>query len=266
MKTTFKVEGLTNEGVVKRDVTLDTPILDLYNLDQFPADNNIDFRDYCPEMGVVIDWVVKVKEPKKKKKKKSTSRIVKVDLRSIETIKAERKKIEAETEQIKRVTKKIIKETEEFKAKTKEAEKKIKQLKAETKAIESPAIIPAVEDDGAKKFGRYQKLMNCTIIGYIDYLGVVHSVRFNTKRGRGTHTDIWGKVLKGWDWDYNNCLDSSIYRHNFDKEDWEKVRKHLTKKYGVQWQPNGYHDWKHIGDMADKEGKENNLNWRDIEL
>ena len=255
MKTKYKVKGIDYKGDIMNEVVvLDTPKLDTYDLDQFPSEHTIDFRDYCYDMNIVLNWEVIIPQPKKPKKKKRTLSAVELEIKKLKAetarLKNERADIEADIFKIEKETRKIQEETKIYKI-------EIEQLTKER-------LVPDIETEKAKKFGRYQKLRNCTIIGYIDYLGAVHSVRFNTIRGRGTHSDIWGKVQKGWDWDYNSGIDFSIYRHQFDKEDWDKIRRHLTKKYGVQWNENGSHDCDYIDKMVEKESKENGLDWKDM--
>lgn len=93
--------------------------------------------------------------------------------------------------------------------------------------------------------GYFTRLRDTYIIGYIDHLDVVHSESYCFDEhyvSMPTHDELFGKVLKGWRWSFNNCLDFSLFAQNVDAEDCDRVRQHLTKKYKIPFRPNGYHD------------------------
>jgi hypothetical protein len=96
------------------------------------------------------------------------------------------------------------------------------------------------------KEGKYTKLRNSYIVGYVDHFDVVHSRIFSLQLEYGeeikTHYDIFGMVLKGWRWDYDRGLDATIGDKKLDREDWERVRDHLTEMYDIPFYSNGFHD------------------------
>lgn len=100
-----------------------------------------------------------------------------------------------------------------------------------------------------KKFERYIN-ESVNIVGYIDAYGSVHSIEIEPGDGRH-HPEIFpGAYIKRWRWSYNRGF-SSIYG-GFDPEDSEKIRSHLTKKYGIPWYENGYHDVYYMIDIINK--------------
>ena len=95
--------------------------------------------------------------------------------------------------------------------------------------------------------GKYTKLRWSYIVGYVDHLDVVHSEIFSLLHEDGfdeikTHYDIFGMVLKGWRWDFDKGLDATIGDKNLDREDYERIREHLTDRYDIPFYSNGFHD------------------------
>ena len=74
--------------------------------------------------------------------------------------------------------------------------------------------------------------------------------------GPPTHEDLWGKVLKGWRWDYDRGLDWSVFADNLDDGDGDLVRDHLTRKYKIPFYSNGYHDVQFFVKQLEKERAE----------
>jgi hypothetical protein len=105
--------------------------------------------------------------------------------------------------------------------------------------------------------GYYTKLRNSRIIGYIDHLDSVQSRSFgiDDRLESVTHEDLFGKVLKGWRWDYDRGLEFSIYASGLSDEDFELIRNHLEKKYKIPFYENGYHDVDFFCKKMDEEEK-----------
>jgi len=100
---------------------------------------------------------------------------------------------------------------------------------------------------GRNMEGKYTKLRWSYIVGYIDHNDLVHSRIFPLLREDEcdeikTHYDIFGMVLKGWRWDFDRGLDATIGDKNLDREDFEKVREHLSDYYDIPFYENGFHD------------------------
>jgi len=90
------------------------------------------------------------------------------------------------------------------------------------------------------------------IIGIIDNYGAVHSTFFSLDDDKKTHEELWPtRRGKRWRWTFSSCFDTSILSEDkLNIEDWGKVRRHITREYGIRWQSNGYHDIEHfIGKM-----------------
>ena len=115
---------------------------------------------------------------------------------------------------------------------------------------------------GGRNFeGKYTKLRWSYIVGYIDHLDVVHSRIFSLIReDEGdeikTHYDIFGMVLKGWRWDFDRGLDATIGDKNLDREDYDRIREHLTEYYDIPFYANGFHDVNFFCTKMDEEGED----------
>ncbi len=58
-----------------------------------------------------------------------------------------------------------------------------------------------------------------------------------------THYDLYGNVLKGWRWNFDRCIDWSVYSNgNLEDGDFDLVREHLRRKYKIYFYENRYHD------------------------
>jgi hypothetical protein len=105
----------------------------------------------------------------------------------------------------------------------------------------------------------YTRLRHSYIVGYIDYLDIVHSEIFcyldddDNYDSIKTHNELFGKVLKGFRWDYDNCLNWSNYSGVTTSEDRDLIRNHLTSKYKIPFYENGYHDVKYFCKMMNEE-------------
>lgn len=87
----------------------------------------------------------------------------------------------------------------------------------------------------------YTHLSDSIIIGYIDHLDVVHS-QIQSTDSHLSHNDLYGKVLKGWVWSFRRNIEFSIYARGLTLEDYDLVRRHLSKKYKIQFYDNGHYD------------------------
>jgi hypothetical protein len=107
----------------------------------------------------------------------------------------------------------------------------------------------------------WNDLRDSWIVGYIDAYDCVHSIciQLDSSDSDKTHGDLFGPCLKGWRWNYGSGIDFSVFSDRVDAEDCDRVRDHLTDRYGIQFMSNGYHDIYHLMDMMDKEDKENEL-------
>jgi len=90
--------------------------------------------------------------------------------------------------------------------------------------------------------GKFTKLRWSYIVGYIDHFDVVHSRIFPLLGDDiKTHEELFGMVLKGWRWDFDKCIEATL-GDRLDKEDWIKIREHLTEMYEIPFWSNGFHD------------------------
>lgn len=72
------------------------------------------------------------------------------------------------------------------------------------------------------------------IIGYIDYLDVVHSKKINwEEHGQATHEELFGLKSRNTAWCLRKGLDRSVYAEPFSREQWDKVYNHLLREYGL---------------------------------
>lgn len=91
------------------------------------------------------------------------------------------------------------------------------------------------------------------IVGVITNQGQILSIcdDFDTILAHG---DYYPLVQKRWRWSYQNGL-TSVQHHMFDDDDWQFVRDHLTKKYGIPFWDNGYHDIDYFQKLKEKKPK-----------
>jgi len=62
------------------------------------------------------------------------------------------------------------------------------------------------------------------------------------------HGDYFPNVLSArrWRWDLDNNFDRSVYGNTMAKEDWERVRDYITRKYDIRFMENGWVDYNYI--------------------
>ena len=104
---------------------------------------------------------------------------------------------------------------------------------------------------------KFRELECGWIVGVIDAYGSVSS-KF-VKLGVDAscmHGDIFpGNYFKLWRWSFDNSIERSPMSSEFDIEDWDKIKRHITKKYRIRFWDNGYHDIDYFIEMAEKEEK-----------
>ena len=102
--------------------------------------------------------------------------------------------------------------------------------------------------------GKYTKLRWSYIVGYVDHNDVVHSRIFSSLDDQDirTHYDLFGMILKAWRWDYNRGLEATL-GDRLERDDWERVREHLTEMYDIPFYSNGFHDVQFFCQKIDEE-------------
>lgn len=88
-------------------------------------------------------------------------------------------------------------------------------------------------------------LRNGSIIGHVDAYGAVdsHFIPETERLEDHAHSRYWpGKKNGLWRWNFSNGLTAFVPERAPDAEGCEAVRNHLTKKYGIKFWDNGYHD------------------------
>lgn len=85
-------------------------------------------------------------------------------------------------------------------------------------------------------------LFKIQIVGIIDQYGAVHSkvVKDIAEENHGSCFPC--RCFHRWRWGYQSGLKKSMLSSEFTDEDWDKIRRHLTKKYTIKFWDNGYHD------------------------
>lgn len=87
----------------------------------------------------------------------------------------------------------------------------------------------------------WERLRKGHIVGIIDSHGVVHS-EF-TGPSIKFHTDFWPNQHHcHWRWCHSRSLWWCSQEHKPKDEQFDDIRSHLTRKFGIKWQENGYHD------------------------
>ena len=81
----------------------------------------------------------------------------------------------------------------------------------------------------------FSKLKKGFIVGVIDSYGAVHSKFVDIKEIYSHEVLFPMQTFKRWRWSFSDCFDSSILSNPFDIEDWDKIERHLTKKYGIRF-------------------------------
>lgn len=84
---------------------------------------------------------------------------------------------------------------------------------------------------------------NTNICGIIDSRGAVHSISNQNGEGLLFHHNFGMHWNKGFRWCFNGGLTSSVINdENFNIGDLDKIERHLTRKYGIEFWENGYHN------------------------
>ncbi len=105
------------------------------------------------------------------------------------------------------------------------------------------------------------------ILGIIDHQGAVDSVFIPLDEMEDwMHGDVYG--LKGvfhrWRWFYSDGIttsgDSFRYCGKMDVEDYDRIQRHLTKKYWLKFGDRGRLDWKHFMSKVKEEEKKEEEN------
>lgn len=88
-----------------------------------------------------------------------------------------------------------------------------------------------------------------SLIGIIDSQDAVHS-RFIVADRLAIaqdHSSFWPTQKNGrWRWRFDGGLTAFVPENAPDAAQWEAVRTHVTKHYGVRFWDNGYHDLHHF--------------------
>lgn len=96
------------------------------------------------------------------------------------------------------------------------------------------------------------------IVGVIDAYGAVHSEFVELGEKDPFHSDLFpSNFFKRWRWSYDKGLTESVLSSSFDVEDWDKVQRHVIKKYRIKFWDNGHHDINFFMEMMEKEDCEN---------
>jgi len=95
---------------------------------------------------------------------------------------------------------------------------------------------------GTNTPNKFDRLRWAWIVGVIDSNGVVYS-KSNFFLDQKTHEDLFPLIhQKRWRWSFSDCINSSIYADTFEDGDFDKIRNHLRREYGIRFWENGYHD------------------------
>ncbi len=100
-------------------------------------------------------------------------------------------------------------------------------------------------------------LTNGHILGVIDNYGAIHSryTPFGDPDYRLMHGDIWpGVHHKRWRWTHDAGLRLSCVGETLEMGEADDVRAHITKRFGLLWWENGFHDIHHLLAKARGEG------------
>ena len=67
------------------------------------------------------------------------------------------------------------------------------------------------------------------------------------------HEDYYPLIQKRWRWSYQDGVDWSSSTVEITKDDRLRVREHLTRKYGIRFWDNGYHDLDYFKTLKQKD-------------
>lgn len=82
------------------------------------------------------------------------------------------------------------------------------------------------------------------IVGVVDAYDAVHSIFVPLDSDRSLfHEDHFPtQSHKRWRWCYSNCFSKSVLVEPLSEEDYDRIMRHITKKYGIKFWSNGHHD------------------------
>jgi len=108
----------------------------------------------------------------------------------------------------------------------------------------------------------FNDLYSGWIVGIIDSYGAVHS-KFCPLYGKGitdgglkTHEELFPRnIMKRWRWSYSDGINQSSLSSDLDVEDWDKIQRHITRKFRIPFWGNGYHDIDFFMSKMDEEDK-----------
>lgn len=99
------------------------------------------------------------------------------------------------------------------------------------------------------KQNKFDILRKSIIIGFIDSYDAVHSYQYiipdDGDMNIPVHSDLFGvQCSRRWRWDYNDCINytGGNMQQDWTDTDFDSIRNHLTKNYGIKFWDNGYHD------------------------
>lgn len=104
-----------------------------------------------------------------------------------------------------------------------------------------------------KKSNQFTKLRLGHIVGVVDSYGAVHS-EFTGERV-AHHTDFWQTRHCLWRWNFDQGIWWISPETRPNDEQFEAIQNHLTKKFGIKWWENGYHDLDHFMAQLTKDRK-----------
>jgi hypothetical protein len=86
---------------------------------------------------------------------------------------------------------------------------------------------------------QYTRLREGNIVGIIDHLDCIHS---EYTKEVVCHEEFWASGFVRWRWNYDDGIWWIGSETRPNEEQCDAIRNHLTKKYGIKWWDNGYHD------------------------
>lgn len=99
-----------------------------------------------------------------------------------------------------------------------------------------------------KDFTIWEKLRWGNITGVVDSYDSADSV---LSEDLEYHAERWPSLTHcRWRWSYNQGIWWTVSEGRPNSEQLEIIRNHLTKKYGIEWMENGYHEWEKIATKA----------------
>ena len=100
----------------------------------------------------------------------------------------------------------------------------------------------------------FQELRDGYILGIIDSYDAIHS-EFISKNNRGNYCreDFWPtQTHKRWRWNFDEGI-HKFYSGEWGNDDWSIIINHITKKFGIKFWENGYHDLDYFEEKLKKE-------------